>query len=199
MVNFRIKRFVISFVAIIIIILLFMTWFYPFSNYSIYQSYNYKPDSVMVAGYLEDLNEFKTSLEKDLEHENQEDGYINFTVDRTQYVLSLFEQDWLVSKEPVRISKRDIEDMLFKVENVRETLLDLIAREDYTVEQRDYLVSTIKNILYIEDQLHVLKEGKGTSRSSLRIQLHNLHGEFMGAFMMYSSFYNLIRNPIENE
>src|SRR5690606_21410411 len=164
MVNYRIKRFVISFIAIIIIIILFMTSFYPFSNYSMYQSYNYKPDSVMVAGYLEELNEFKTSLEKDLEHENQEkDGYINFTVDRTQYILSLFDQDWLVSKEPVRISKRDIEDMLFKVGNVRETLLDLIAREDYTVEQRDYLVSTIKNILYIEDQLHVLKEGKGTS------------------------------------
>ena len=57
-----------SFVLVIVVFLiLFMTWLFPFSPVSIYKSYTYKPVKVIYIddkSYEDILNEFKESYEK---------------------------------------------------------------------------------------------------------------------------------------
>ncbi|WP_026907258.1 hypothetical protein [Paucisalibacillus globulus] len=189
-----IKRGLISVVAIISIFILIMTWCYPYSNFSIYKSYAYTPDPMMVDGYIKDLDEFKALFEEELEQNYSKDGIMDYTIDRTQYVLPLFEQDWIVSKDTVKFDMDDLDIILFETRNVRQTLLDLIVREDYTSEQRQYLVDSIGSLLILEESIIEIQTGKAKSRSTLNRQLHNLHGDFMTNFILYEIFYDLARN-----
>ena len=92
------KRMIVGLGIFIVLIMLFiaiMTWFYPFSPFSIHQSYIYKPGEVLYGHdktYKDILNEFKKSYEKDL-NDDLKSNDTNFTVDRTQYILPIFEQD----------------------------------------------------------------------------------------------------------
>lgn len=187
------KKIFISLIGLFIIFILVMTWFYPFSMFSIYKNYPFTPDPVVVDQYVRDLNEFKISYEKKLE-ESTAEKYIDLTIDRTQYLLPLFEQDWLVSKEPVKISMDDLSSILFEVKNIRNSLFELLAKEDYPEEQRQYLVNSIKSILRLEEDIVDIKTGKAESRKTLRIQFGNLHTSFINNFMMFEIFYERTRN-----
>ncbi|MFD1030240.1 hypothetical protein [Metaplanococcus flavidus] len=182
------KKIVMSLIGISALFLLLMTWFYPYSVFGITKTYSYAPDSVVVEGYEDGLAEFNRSFEEDLE-EMGAAGTVDLTVDRTQYVLPLFEQDWLLSKEPVKFSLDDLDDILFEVENARTTLLELSASTDYTKENRRYLVDSIKSLLWLEEQITEIKTGGAQSRKTLRIQFNNLHMSFLNNFMMFRIFY----------
>ncbi|WP_017382051.1 hypothetical protein [Paenisporosarcina sp. TG-14] len=187
------KKIIISLVGLFVFFILIMTWFYPYSVFSIHKSYSFTPDPVVVDGYVKDLNEFKSSYEKDLE-ELRTDSTIDLTTDRTQYLLPLFEQDWLLSKEPVKLSMDDLDNILLQVKNARKTLLKLLANEDYKKEQRRYLVDSIRNILSLEEEIVDIKTGKAESRKTLKIQFSNLHGSFLNNFLMFEIFYERSRN-----
>lgn len=187
------KKMMISFIGLFAIFILAITWFYPFSMFSIYKNYSFTPDPVVVDEYVRDLSEFKISYEKDLEESTTEE-YIDFTTDRTQYILPLFEQDWLVSKEPIKMSMKDLSNILFEVKNIRNSLLGFLAKEDYPEEQRQYLINSIKSILSLEEDIVSIKTGKAESRKTLKIQVGNLHTSFIDNFMMFEIFYDSIRN-----
>lgn len=181
------------FVGLMILFVLIMTWLYPYSIFSLHKTYYYNPDPVMVDGYVRDLNEFKESFESDMEGIYTE-GTSDLTVDRAQYILPLFEQDWLVSKNTLKMKKADLEKMLFEVKNTIDTLMSLVKQVDYSSEQRQYLISSIENIISLEEFLTDLKTNSFDSRKSLRIQFHNLHGEFMSNFMMFTTFYEIVQD-----
>lgn len=187
------KKIIFSLAGLAVLFILLMAWFYPYSVFSISKSYSYIPDPLVVDGYEEDLNEFKSSFEKDLTEMEATDP-INLTTERTQYVFPLFEQDWLLSKEPVKFSMDDLDNLLFEVENARTTLLELSAIEDYTKEQRRNLVDSIGSLLLLEDEIVEIKTGKAESRKTLNIQFGNLHMSFLNNFMMYNIFYEMSRN-----
>ncbi len=186
------KRIIIGVVGLFIISFVIMTWFYPYSFVSVYKSYAFKPDPIVVDQYVNDLEEFKSSYQEDLDELTTESNY-DLTIDRTQYLLPLFEQDWLVSKVPVKMSIDDLGEILFEVKNARKILLELIANEDYTQEQRHYLVNSIESLLSLEEEIVDIKTGIAESRKTLRIQFNNLHGSFLGNFMMFEIFYERSR------
>ena len=187
------KKIILSLTGLAVVFLLFMTWFYPYSVFGISKSYSYTPDTVVVEGYEEDLNAFKSSFEEDLAEMGTADQ-VDLTTDRTQYVLPLFEQDWLLSKEPVNFGMNDLDTILIEVENARTTLLDLSVSEDYTNEQRLYLVDSIKSLLWLEEEIGEIKTGKAESRKTLDIQFRNLHSSFLNNFMMFRIFYERSQN-----
>ena len=187
------KKIILSLTGLVVLFLLFMTWFYPYSVFGLTKSYSFTPDPVVVEGYEEDLNEFKSSFEKDLAEMEAADP-INMTTERTQYVLPLFEQDWLLSKEPVNLSLDDLDYILLEVRSARITLLELSAAEDYAKEHRRNLVDSIKSLLWLEEQIEEIKTGNAESRKTLNIQLRNLHTSFLNNFMMFSIFYERSRN-----
>lgn len=167
---------------------LIVTWYYPYSFISIHKSYSFTPDPVVVDEYRKDVNEFKHSYEKDFDQLTTGSKY-DLTIDFTQYLLPLFEQDWLVSKGPVKMSRKDLDNILFEVKNARKTLLGLITKEDYTQEQRQYLVHSIESLLSLEEEIDTIKTGSAESRKTLKIQFSNLHGSFQSSFMTYEIFY----------
>ncbi|MGP4108489.1 hypothetical protein [Virgibacillus sp. L01] len=189
----KMKKIIISLVGLFVFFILIMTWFYPYSIFSIHKSYSFTPDPVVVEGYVKDLNEFKSSYEKDLE-ELRTNSTIDLTTDQTQHLLPLFEQDWLLSKEPVKLSMGDLGNILFQVKNARKTLLELVAKEDYKKEQRRYLVDSIESLLSLEGKIVDIKTGKAESRKTLKIQFGNLHVSFLNNFMMFEIFYERSRN-----
>lgn len=187
------KKIVISLVGLFVFFILTMTWFYPYSLMSIHKSYTFKPDPVVVDQYTKDLNEFKSSYEKDLEEQDEEVD-IDLTIDRTQYMIPLFEQDWLISKEPVKISVEDLGNILFEVKNARKTLLGLLAQEDYTQNQKQDLIISIEGLLSLEEDIMEIQNAKAESRKTLKIQMNNLRGSFINNFMRYENFYERSQN-----
>ncbi|SDK36785.1 hypothetical protein [Sediminibacillus albus] len=187
------KRIIVGAVSFIVIFILAMTWFYPYSIFSLHKTYNYQPDPVMVDGYLKDVKEFKETFAKDLE-EMESERPVDLTVERTQYVLPLFEQDWLISKDKLKMGKEDLDYMLSEVKSIRDTLLSMVEQGDYSKEQRGYLVLSIESLLSLEESIVDFQSSSFGSRKTLRIQFHNLHVAFMNNFMMFTTFYEVSQN-----
>lgn len=185
--NWIIGGFVISIIVVISII----TWFYPYSPLSVNQSYAYQPKKVSFNGesYHEILSDFKESYEKDL-NADLINNHPNLTINRTQFILPIFEQDWLISNDSVSINDEKLETVLFEVIQVREVLLSLVGQAEYTREQRVYLIDFIRNILSLEDSIVALKNENYLTRNELNRQIDNLYNEFTSNFRSFVAFYN---------
>ncbi|WP_153722892.1 hypothetical protein [Sporosarcina cascadiensis] len=174
--------------ALFIIFVSFMTWFYPFSPFSLYKSYTYKPTEVLYNNktYEELLNEFTEVYREDLEkaYESSPEE-INKMVVQTQYLLPVFEQNWLVGTDPAAINQEQLEVILHFTENSRDILLDFTLQEDYTQEQRRELLNSIHNMFQLEDRIEYLVDSKYMSRKNLAYSFDNLRGEFRDAFRFY--------------
>ncbi|GKV67138.1 MULTISPECIES: hypothetical protein [unclassified Sporosarcina] len=174
--------------AIFIIFVSFMTWFYPFSPFSLYKSYTYKPTEVLYNDktYEELLNEFKETYREDLEkaYESSPED-INKMVVLTQYLLPVFEQDWLIGTDAAAINQEQLEVILHFTENSRDVLLDVTLQENYTQEQRRDLLNSIQNMFQLEDRIRYLSDSRYMSRKELAYSFDNLRGEFRDAFRFY--------------
>ena len=169
-----------------------MTWFYPFSILSVKKSYTYQSEEVLFIGksYHEILSDFKKSVDKDLESDS-ENEYPNLTINSTQYILPVFEQDWLFNNNPATIDRGTLDKMFVDVKRVREVLLSLVAQADYTSEQRKYLIDTIiNNLLIMEDDITALKNDPFITRSELHWGLTNLHNGFTDRLRTFIFFYD---------
>ncbi|RYG72225.1 hypothetical protein EU245_11070 [Lentibacillus lipolyticus] len=179
-----------GFVILIIIFISIMTWFYPFSPFSVNKSYSFTPKEVLHNGktYEEELSEFKAAYEEDLKKDLEGDNY-NPTVDRTQYVLPIFEQEWIIGTDSKSLDKDELDRMLFDVEQARETLLDLVSEGNYNKEEKGYLVDNIKSFLSLEESIRYIRDGKYFSRSELQTLFGNLRGDFRTGFEFYTTIF----------
>ncbi|GIN39300.1 hypothetical protein [Heyndrickxia oleronia] len=176
--------------VLIILFIFIMTWCYPYSPFSVKKNYAFQPYKVLHNGktFREIFKDFKGSYENDLK-DDLNNKVPNLTIDRTQYVLPIFEQDWLVSKNSISIDKMKLDTMLFEVKQVRGILLSLLVQVDYTSEQRGYLVNNIKDLLLLEEDITYLKNGSYLSRNELNRRLRNLAAEFTKNFDSFVTFY----------
>ncbi|MFH5779991.1 hypothetical protein [Heyndrickxia oleronia] len=187
------KRIIVGIGGLSVLIILFifiMTWCYPYSPFSVKKNYVYQPNKVLHNGktFKQIFNEFKGSYENDLKADLN-NKVPNLTIDRTQYVLPIFEQDWLVSKNSIPIDQMKLDTMLFEVKQVRGILLSLLVQVDYTSEQRGYLVNNIKDLLLLEENIIQLKNGSYLSRGELKRGFRNLSTEFTKNFDSFVTFY----------
>ncbi|MDV6377873.1 hypothetical protein ORD22_06305 [Sporosarcina sp. GW1-11] len=183
----------ISSVAFIILVMIFISWYYPFSPFSIDQRFTYQPSWETHNGktYNEEISEFRATYEKDVKMNVEGDNY-NATVDRTQYILPIFEQEWLIGTDSKTMDKDQLDRILLDVEQARNTLLDLLSKGDYNKEERGYLVDNIKRFLSLEERIRYIRNGKYFSRSDLQRLLGNLRGEFRAGFDFYTTvFYDV--------
>ena len=171
-----VKGIILGIVSSIVIFILIMTWFYPYSFFSVHKSVSYKPDPVVINEYVKDLKEFKDTYNKSL------------AKDRSQNILTLYEQDWLVEKDPIKMNENEIDSILFKVNEAKNNSLKLIVQNDYTSEQRQYLVDVIKNLLSLEDLFLDIKNNKFETRSTLSTEFHNLQQDFINSFNLFKTF-----------
>lgn len=185
--------------TVTVLFILFMSWFYPFSHFSIYKSFTYKPTEVLYHNdktYEDILNKFTESYEKNLAKgiEKYSNCDQDVTVMQTQYILPIFEQDWLIGTDPVSMDQHKLDEMLVDVKQSRDTLLSLITKEDYSSGVKVYLVDTINNFLRLEEEIRYIKDGNYFSRSELNILFGNLRNTFRSNFVIFATtFYESSR------
>ena len=125
---------------------------------------------------------------------NTSHNSVNLTIDRTQYILPIFDQDWLVSTEPVPMDKNKLDQMLHDVTQSRNTLLMLVAQGDYTGEERGYLVDIINSIIGLEDEIRYVKDRRVFSRLELNTLFDNLRDSFRFNFDIFvTTFYERVK------
>ncbi|MYL45640.1 hypothetical protein GLV94_08275 [Virgibacillus halodenitrificans] len=184
-------------IALILIYLSVMTWYYPLSSFSIHKSYKYKPGKILYNDktYGEIVNAFKKTYEKELVKEFESKGRdLDLTVVKTEYILPLFKQEWLLGTNSVTIKPDKLENMLFEVQHGRDIMLQLLADENYTKEQGNYLLASIKNLLHIEDSIRNIRDEKFITRKELKNSIRNLRGDFRDGFRFYvNPFYESTR------
>ena len=179
--------------AFIVLVIAFISWYYPLSPFSIHQSFTYEPSSETHNGktYEEEIDNFKAAYEKDLNKDLESDKH-NPTINRTQFILPIFEQEWLIGTDSKTINKDKLDRMLLDVQQVRNTLLNLVSEGDYSREERVYLVDSLNHFLNLEESIRFIKNGKYFSRSDLQRMLGNLQGNFRAGFNNYTTvFYDV--------
>lgn len=179
----KLTRIFILISIVVIVFIAVMTWFYPYSVFSVYKNYSYTSDPVVTEDYVQDLNDFKSSYQTD----SKED----ITSNRTQYIVPAFEQDWLVNSDSVDMNADRLDTILFEIEQVKDDLFDLITQEDYSREEREFLMLSIKNILITEEQLIDLKYEKNDNRNAINRKVRNMHMSYVNSFKSFVSFYEV--------
>ena len=177
----------------IVLVIAFISWYYPLSLFSIHQSFTYHPGSETHNGitYEEEIGEFKAAYEKDLKKDLESNNY-HPTINRTQFILPIFEQEWLIGMDSKTIDIDRLDRMLFDVQQARNTLLDLVSEGDYSREERVYIVDSINSFLNLEESIRFIRNGKYFSRSDLQRLLGNLQEEFWASFDYYTTvFYDV--------
>ena len=177
----------------IVLVVAFISWYYPFSPFSIHQSSTYHPvpETHNSKTYEEEMGQFKAAYEKDLDKDVESDHH-NPTVNRTQFILPVFEQEWLIGTDSKTMDKDKLDRMLLDVQQARNTLLHLVSEGDYSREQRVHLVDSLNNFLNLEESIRFIKNGKYFSRSDLQRMLGNLQSNFRAGFDQYTTvFYDV--------
>ncbi|MFC5465179.1 hypothetical protein [Lederbergia graminis] len=174
------KSTLISF-GVVVLCLLTVIWLYPHSMFGENKTFAYNADDVIVEEFMEDLHNFKEI--------NNIGSTRDLASHRLQYVLPVYEQEWLTSKDAVKIKASDLEEMLKEVKSARNTMLELAFEENYSKYAKDFLKMNIKSWLTIEDMIVELTSSQH-SKKEKEILYHNLHVEFINNFRIsLQSFY----------
>lgn len=177
-----VKSKILGLLGLIVILILIITWFYPFSPLSVYKNFSYRTDSYSVKNHNSTLN--------DLQKLYDESSSDDVTTNALQHLSGLYEQDWLVKNDSFQMNKDVLDKMLFDVQQVRNQLLNLTTREEYTWEQRTYLRTLIENLLSMEETIESMMDDKWDNRTVLNRRFFNLHGGFTSSLMFFNTFYD---------
>lgn len=185
---------IVGIISFIVIIVSLITWFYPYSILSVNKSITYEPEKVLSNGksYHEILKDFQKSVELDYESDS-ENEYPNLTIIRTQNVLHIFEQDWLIRNDPVSFNREKLDRMFGDVTRAREILLNHVAEADYSSQERKYIIdNVINNLLLMEDTITALKNDPHVTRKELNFWLDILHSSYSSVLISYIYFYDMV-------
>lgn len=177
-----VKDKVLGLLSLIVISILIVTWFFPFSIVSVYKNINYTTNSDFVRIHNSKLND----LQK-LYDESSPDDVTTLVL---QNISHMFEQDWLVKNDTFKMNKDELDKMLMGMRNAREGLLNLTMQEEYSMQQRMDLLMNIENVLAMEDLIEGMMEDSRENRTTVKRQFQNLHGAFTSSLMLFNSFYD---------
>lgn len=182
--------------GIIMIVICFnfiITWIYPFSPVSLYKNYTYQPTVILYNDqtFEEMINAFKKDYENEdkVEMEKSVDDRNNPVV-RIEPILQVFEQDWLVSRNPVKMNHVRVDEMHLQVKEWTQVLLNLLAYGNYTTEERIEFVNIINRTLTLDENIQYIRENKYLSRDELNRLFGNLRHQFHMDFEVFvTNFY----------
>lgn len=177
-----VKDKVLGLLSLIVISILIVTWFFPFSIVSVYKNINYATNSDFVRIHNSKLND----LQK-LYDESSPDDVTTLVL---QNISHMFEQDWLVKNDTFKMNKDELDKMLMGMRNAREGLLNLTMQEEYSMQQRTDLLMNIENVLAMEDLIEGMMDDSWENRTTVKRQFQNLHGAFTSSLMLFNSFYD---------
>src|SRR5690606_26419100 len=187
--GYLLKKSTFISIGVVLLCILTVIWVYPHSMFGENKTFAYNADDVIVEEFMEDLHNFKEI--------NNIGSTRDLASHRLQYVLPVYEQEWLTSKDAVKIKASDLEEMLKEVKSARNTMLELAFEENYSKYAKDFLKMNIQSWLTIEDMIVELTSSQH-SKKEKEILYHNLHVEFINNFRIsLQSFYEEAQEIIE--
>lgn len=182
---------IVSILSILLCAYLGMAWVYPYSFFSIQKDVSFHSDEMVVQTYNHELHEFRKIHEG-----NSRKDLVN---ERTDYIIQLYEQNWLTSEKNVTIYHYDLDTMLNQVKNTRYWLLELAFVDGYTQEAKEYLKLNIEQCMALEAKIMAMQNATFDSKTELNKQLKNLQNQFKFSLNVYTSFYKeyLAGNKLE--
>ncbi|WP_283152771.1 hypothetical protein [Guptibacillus hwajinpoensis] len=183
------KLTILSLIGALVLFFAIITWFYPYSSLSLHRSISYSPDPYLVEDYTEKMN----GLSKKYAEGSGDDP----TMDRLQYILQMYDQEWLMSEKAVVMTKEDLDNVAFDVKEARNVLIDLSFEETYSADVKKQLRLSIENCLAIEESVEELKDANLLTRDLAQIQYGNLHGTFDSSLRTLGTMYARYEREIE--
>lgn len=192
-INFRMCFLILTIFYIIFVFT--MTWFYPYSFFSLYKSYSWETYEIYSDGksYNDILDEFIAVHEADLITELDNDTLPNLTINHTVGLLDFFQQDWLLKEEPTRMNDAQLNDMAFYLQMAENNLLDLLVQVDFSTDGKSYLVQMLHHIDYMEKTISEIRQEDYYSRNDLRRNFNNIYGDMVFVLDLYKSFYEKVK------
>lgn len=181
-----VKSKVLGLLSLIVISILIVTWFYPLSPLSVHKSYGFTADSDSVRIHNNELNNLQ-----ELYDESSPD---DVTTSVLKHISPIYEGKWLVNNESISLNEDELAKMLFNVKNARKVLLTLTIQEEYTMEQRRYLLTSIEDLLSMEEMIEGIMNDNWDNRTVLKSQFKNLHGAFTSSLMIFTTFYDVTQD-----
>ena len=152
---------------------------YPYSFFSFGKVITYNADNSIV----QDYNKVLSNLKMHFETNNNKD------LNKTEYILDMFKQKWLVSENEVKIRYHDLDKMLNEVKKSRDILIEYALLGNYSEIEKDFLKKSIEQCFFVEENIYQLKNSKHYTRAAIKRQLHNLHINFANILDSYSTFF----------
>lgn len=175
------KSKIIGTLGIIVISILIITWFFPFSTVSVYKNIHYTSNSDSVKTHPQKLDDFQALSDAS-------SGGATTLVLRN--LSSIYKQDWLVEEKTFKMNKDKLAKMLLGMQQTRNQLLNLTKQEEYTWEQRSYLITLIENVMSMEETIESMMNTNWENRMVLRRQFKNLSEAYTSSLMYFNSFYD---------
>ncbi|MCF6138812.1 hypothetical protein [Pseudalkalibacillus berkeleyi] len=182
------KKILIPTIILITTFIILINWFYPYSALSMTKSIPFTPNSIVVEHYKEELTTFKKKYEEQVQ--SDDDVNVNRTTDRIQYLLQMFEQDWLLKKESTKMTKSKLETIHFEVKEAKQILIELAFKESYDQDSKTLLRTLLESTLYIEENILYIINSDNHSRAESKNLLGNLHMSFVANFDHLTTFYD---------
>ncbi|GEL76994.1 hypothetical protein [Tenuibacillus multivorans] len=145
--------------GLLVIIILLLFPFYPYSIFDDQKSYSTNPDHISLDQYYNDLKEYMSSYEQVLD-EPTTDETMESALNRTQFVIELIDQKLLVNKDPENIKIEVLDNILFEVRNTSMILIDLSTYGDYSRNQKQFLADSGQRLLLLEELINNIKQEK---------------------------------------
>ncbi|WP_342537649.1 hypothetical protein MKY15_12065 [Sporosarcina sp. FSL K6-1540] len=165
---------------IVIICLVLMTLIFPYSFFSIYKPIAFKPDPIFFKDYRNELKELRNVNEQ-----NESTGRVEFYTD---FILDTYEMD-LMTADRVKVSKRDLNEMLDSIRSLRNLILIIVFNEELSSESENYLDLSLQRCLLIEENIVRIKSFPYYTRFQLITLIKNLQNDVQMSFDMYTHFY----------
>ncbi|MFG6494951.1 hypothetical protein P8610_06295 [Fictibacillus sp. UD] len=171
------RRIAVVCSVIILVLLLVSNWFYPFSSISLNKTLVYNADNIIVDDYQKELKQFKKDYESETSTTKNDP-----TFNRMPFILSVYEQPWLLSKGDTAISKDSLDRMLAEVRESREIILLLAFEENYNISTKSYLKMLLDQTLSLEEEIQTVQQSNMNTRKTLDRQFRNLHVHYISNF-----------------
>ncbi|WP_349409688.1 hypothetical protein [Pseudalkalibacillus sp. SCS-8] len=182
------KKFFILFILIFVTIFIGNNLIYPYSYFSFVKSFSYDANNKVVDQYKGKLTQFKSEYE-DIYNSLNGTKKMDLTTDRIQYILRLYDQPSFISKEPTTISIEDLDTLLFRVEEIRELVIELSFQENYSISNKRRLQILLESTIGIEEKIEELKKPTFYSRETLSTKYKDIHVSVMLHFNHLTIFF----------
>lgn len=174
---------------IFIVLVCFVTLFFPYSPFSFYQSVSVSTELPILQDYKMKLYEFRKVYEEN-EGQKREEFYTKDEVGyHTVYILQTYEMEMMTTSRS-SISKGDLNIMFEDLRFLQDRLLDITFEEAHTSESRKYLDATLRWSRAAEEGILKIRSAPYYSRFHMIYRLEEIQDEIRKSFDMYTEFYN---------